>query len=49
MTTKFVGINRELVKLLPDATLEIIADAGHTVHAEQPQRHNEIVRTFLKG
>ena len=45
---KFTGINREMVKLLPDARLEIIAGAGHTVHAEQPDRYNQVVLDFLQ-
>ncbi len=46
---KFSAINREMQSLIPKAQLEIVAGAGHTVHAEQPQRHNEMVRAFLKG
>jgi 2-succinyl-6-hydroxy-2,4-cyclohexadiene-1-carboxylate synthase len=46
---KFRAINGEIQRLIPGARLEIVAGAGHTVHAEQPLRYNEIVRTFLKG
>lgn len=33
---KFQSIGRRLASGLPDSTLEIIADAGHSVHLEQP-------------
>ncbi len=46
---KFCAINREMQQIIPQAKLEIVVGAGHTVHAEQPERHYEIVRSFLKG
>lgn len=36
LDTKFVVINREMAALLPDAHLEIVPGAGHTVHLERP-------------
>ncbi|MCZ2099122.1 MAG: 2-succinyl-6-hydroxy-2,4-cyclohexadiene-1-carboxylate synthase [Anaerolineae bacterium] len=36
LDTKFAAINREMQALLPRASLVIVPDAGHTVHAEQP-------------
>ncbi len=46
---KFTAINREMHALIPASTLEIIAGAGHTVHAEQPQTYTHIVQVLLKG
>ena len=45
---KFCAINREMQALILGATLEMIPDAGHTVHIEQPKRYHEVVLEFLK-
>ena len=34
---KFAAIGRRMAKLLPDARLEVVPEAGHTIHLEQPQ------------
>lgn len=46
--TKFVGINQEMAALLPQARLEIVTDAGHTVHLERPSRFHQLIRPFLQ-
>jgi 2-succinyl-6-hydroxy-2,4-cyclohexadiene-1-carboxylate synthase len=33
---KFVALARRMAELAPHARLEIIADAGHSAHLEQP-------------
>ena len=33
---KFTALGRRLAAGLPDATMTVIADAGHSVHLEQP-------------
>lgn len=38
---------RRLARELPDARLEVIADAGHTPHLEQPARVTPLVLGFL--
>jgi 2-succinyl-6-hydroxy-2,4-cyclohexadiene-1-carboxylate synthase len=44
---KFCGINAEMQMLIPDAELVIVPDAGHTIHAEQPERFRGEVMRFL--
>lgn len=41
LDTKFVAINRRMAQALPQATLTVVPDAGHTVHLEQPRRFQE--------
>ncbi|WP_052888921.1 2-succinyl-6-hydroxy-2,4-cyclohexadiene-1-carboxylate synthase [Thermogemmatispora carboxidivorans] len=43
---KFCSIGKEMVRLLPKATLAIVPEAGHTVHLEQPARFTELVLSF---
>lgn len=45
---RFVDINREMAALLPLATHEVIRDAGHNVHFEQPALFSQVVRSFLQ-
>lgn len=44
-----VGVHhgRQLAALLRDSRLEVIADAGHRPHEEQPGAFNELLETFL--
>ena len=44
---KFVGINRRMAAQMPDAQLEIVAEAGHTIHFERPQAFTTHVIEFL--
>ncbi len=37
----------EMLAGIPDARLEILEDSGHMIPLEQPERTNEILRTFL--
>jgi 2-succinyl-6-hydroxy-2,4-cyclohexadiene-1-carboxylate synthase len=41
---KFVEINRRMLERIPGATLDLIDDAGHTIHLEAPDRFQEILR-----
>ncbi len=43
------AVVRPLVNALPDAQWELIEDAGHSTHLEQPQRFHELVETFLRA
>jgi 3-oxoadipate enol-lactonase len=38
-----------IAALVPQARLEVVPGAGHLANLEQPERVNEIVRTFWKG
>ncbi len=44
---KFVGINRQMAAQLPSARLQIVADAGHTIHLERPSIFNHLLLQFL--
>ena len=46
LDTKFTAINEQMRTQLPQATHQIIPEAGHTVHLEQPQQFAQIVHTF---
>jgi 2-succinyl-6-hydroxy-2,4-cyclohexadiene-1-carboxylate synthase len=46
---KFTALGRRLASLIPDAHLEIVADAGHSVHLEQPGPTASLVAGFLSG
>lgn len=48
LDSKFVAINQQMVEAIPNANLDVVANAGHTVHLEQAQAFTEIVLTFLK-
>lgn len=45
---KFVTIAREMSERLPRARIEIVEEAGHTVHLEQPARWLAAVTAFLE-
>jgi 2-succinyl-5-enolpyruvyl-6-hydroxy-3-cyclohexene-1-carboxylate synthase/2-succinyl-6-hydroxy-2,4-cyclohexadiene-1-carboxylate synthase len=34
---------------LPCATLQIVPDAGHAIHLEQPERYADLIVDFLHG
>lgn len=44
---KFASIATRMCDVLPDARLEIVPNAGHAVHLEQPERYVELVAQFL--
>jgi 2-succinyl-6-hydroxy-2,4-cyclohexadiene-1-carboxylate synthase len=44
---KYARVAEEMASLLPNTVLSIAADAGHTVHLEQPDMFDETVRRFL--
>lgn len=43
LDTKFVGINRRMQALMPNARLKVVAGAGHSVHLEKPETWAAIV------
>ena len=47
LDSKFMAINQRMVALLPQAQLEIVPQAGHTIHLEQPQVYGQKVVGFL--
>ena len=46
--TKYVTIGQSMAARLPHAELVIVPDAGHAVHAEQPETFQNLVSTFLQ-
>jgi 2-succinyl-6-hydroxy-2,4-cyclohexadiene-1-carboxylate synthase len=48
LDVKFASVNAEMHALIPGSTLTVISDAGHTTHAEQPERFREEVLRFLQ-
>lgn len=47
LDSKFVAIGERMVALLPDASLEVVGDAGHAVHIEAPDECQAIVRRVI--
>jgi 2-succinyl-6-hydroxy-2,4-cyclohexadiene-1-carboxylate synthase len=49
LDTKFTDINSGMGKLFPNAKHEIIKNAGHNTHLEEPERFIGILNDFLKN
>lgn len=47
--SKFVAINQLMARQMPRAVLQVIPDAGHNIHLEQPLVFQERVKSFLSG
>lgn len=47
LDNKFVSINEKMGALLPNSQLEIMPNAGHTVHLERPLSYQSAIRRFL--
>lgn len=47
LDSKFAAINQQMAAQIPNAKLEIIADAGHTIHLERPSAFQQSVLNFL--
>ena len=45
---KYTALVTEMAQKIPQATVEIVAGAGHNVHAEKPQQFAELVINFLR-
>ena len=45
---KFIRINQEMKKLLPNAELVTVVKSGHAVHVEQVEKFDKIVMEFLE-
>lgn len=46
LDSKFCAIGRQMVQQFPEAKLQIVPDAGHAVHLEQPERFVTLVHNF---
>ncbi len=49
LDTKFSAIAGDMGRAIPDARIEIIEDAGHCAHLEQPAAFNAALLDFLRG
>jgi pimeloyl-ACP methyl ester carboxylesterase len=47
LTTKAIG--ETAIESIPNSELKMIAEAGHFVHFDQPEKVNEIMKNFLKN
>ncbi len=43
----YCALGQEMLDLIPQARLEVVPDAGHAVHLEQPERFRALVLEFL--
>jgi 2-succinyl-6-hydroxy-2,4-cyclohexadiene-1-carboxylate synthase len=48
LDTKYCAIARQMAAALPDSTLHIVSNAGHTVHLEQPATFAALARQFCE-
>jgi 2-succinyl-6-hydroxy-2,4-cyclohexadiene-1-carboxylate synthase len=44
---KYVKLGERMTKEIPAALQEVVEGAGHTIHLEQPEKFEELVRFFL--
>lgn len=49
LDTKYCAIARQMAAALPDSTLHIVSNAGHTVHLEQPAMFTALVSQFCEA
>ncbi len=47
LDTKFIGINRQILSLCPQANLNIVKNSGHNVHFEQPATVKKLIAQLL--
>lgn len=47
LDSKYVALGRVMEAAMPEASLELVANAGHMPHLEQPGRFAELVTSFL--
>ena len=47
LDAKYVALGQMMRERLPDARLEVVADAGHAVHLERPEAFAALVGAFL--
>lgn len=45
---KFVDINKDMIESIPTAYINIVAESGHAIHLEQPEKFTTIIDVFLK-
>lgn len=46
---KFCQMARQMAELLPQAQMQIVQNAGHTIHLEQPESFAHLVNTFCQA
>lgn len=46
---KYVHINRQMEKEIPDAQLHVVKNTGHRVHLDQPEIFTRLLKTFIQN
>ena len=46
---KYCMIAQRMAQMIPDATLQIVPDAGHNVHLERAEIYLQLTKSFLQG
>ncbi|MFI5047872.1 MAG: alpha/beta fold hydrolase, partial [Acidimicrobiia bacterium] len=46
LDTKYVAIAHEMAEAIPHARVEIVPDAGHACHLEQPEHVSQLLRAW---
>jgi 2-succinyl-6-hydroxy-2,4-cyclohexadiene-1-carboxylate synthase len=49
LDTRFVAIAERMARLIPASSLEVVADAGHSVHLERPDAFTDALERWLRG
>jgi 2-succinyl-6-hydroxy-2,4-cyclohexadiene-1-carboxylate synthase len=49
LDTRFVAIAERMARLIPGSSLEVVADAGHSVHLERPDAFTDALERWLRG
>src|SRR5699024_2721369 len=44
---KFININQQMDELFPKSLLQIVPQAGHAIHVEQPEMFGKLVSEFI--
>jgi 2-succinyl-6-hydroxy-2,4-cyclohexadiene-1-carboxylate synthase len=47
LDNKFVDINLQMQKLLPNSKISIIKNSGHNVHLEETKQYVDVVYSFV--
>lgn len=49
LDSKYAALVKTMARKIPDATIEIVSNAGHNIHLEQPERFTELIIDFLQN
>lgn len=49
LDTKYVKALQHMARVIPQAKLRIVPEAGHAIHRERPKQYVQVVTAFLRG